>query len=69
MNPGWNYEHNYRQQVSYASLIEDGALVVELYADGEKHASRISNVVADWEIERDDQQAARETLSRKVRAA
>jgi hypothetical protein len=69
VNEGWNFEHNTRQQVSYASLIEDGALVVELYADGEHHMRRISDVVADWEIERDDQQAARETLSRKVRAA
>jgi hypothetical protein len=66
MSGTWTFEHNYRQQVSYASLIEDGALVVELTADGEKHASRISDVVADWEIAREDQQAARETLSRKV---
>jgi hypothetical protein len=55
MTDGWHFEHNHRQQVSYASLIEDGALVVELHADGEHHMRRISDVVADWEIEREDQ--------------
>lgn len=63
---GWRYEHNYHQQVSYAQLIVDGALVVELHVDGEGHDHRISEVVADWEIARDDATQLREPLSTRA---
>jgi hypothetical protein len=54
MTRDWHFEHDYRHSVSFAQLIDDGVCVKELSVDGEGHAHRISDAVADWEIEQED---------------
>lgn len=52
MHEGWNYSHDHRNQVSYASLIEGGKFVIELSDDGHDHERRIFGAVEDWELHR-----------------
>lgn len=58
MREGWNFEHDCRHQVSFATLIRDGQFVTELSADGHDHMARISDVIADWEVDQQDSETA-----------